>query len=179
MSHKKVGLGVAVLMVSAVLGATVLREPIATAASPFQNVIIGNTASQPVPVAQQGTVNATVNGTVAVSPAVPPNSFSLRGNGNRALDADCGAAGRHWFISSFAAANDSDTTPAKVVFRLSGAGFTTEGPTLVVGPNQTAQLTFPQPFDYSIPRSACAHVTVETTAASSIATWEVVGYYQD
>jgi hypothetical protein len=41
MSLKKVGLGVAVLMLSAVLGATVLREPIASAASPFQNVIIG------------------------------------------------------------------------------------------------------------------------------------------
>ena len=50
MSHKKVGLGVAVLVLSAVLGATVLREPIAFAATPFQNVIITNTASQPVPV---------------------------------------------------------------------------------------------------------------------------------
>ena len=71
MSHKKVGLGLAVLALSAVLGATVLREPIASAASPFQNVIIGNTPSQPVPVREQGTVNVNVSGgTVAL--ASPP-----------------------------------------------------------------------------------------------------------
>jgi hypothetical protein len=38
---------------STVLGATVLREPIAQAASPFTNVIIGNTAANPIPVAEQ------------------------------------------------------------------------------------------------------------------------------
>lgn len=67
MSHKKVGLGVAVLVLSAVLGATVLREPIATAASPFQNVIIGNTASQPVPVKQQGSIALTGTADVNVT----------------------------------------------------------------------------------------------------------------
>lgn len=35
---------------SVILGATVLREPIAQAATPFTNVIVGNTSSQPVPV---------------------------------------------------------------------------------------------------------------------------------
>jgi len=57
---KKVGFGIAALVVllSAVLGATVLREPIAWAAStPFQNVIVTNTTSQPVPVKQQGTAD--------------------------------------------------------------------------------------------------------------------------
>jgi hypothetical protein len=42
---------------SMVLGATVLREPLANAASPFTNVIIGNDTSNAVPVRQQGTVN--------------------------------------------------------------------------------------------------------------------------
>jgi hypothetical protein len=64
MRHKKVGLGLAllVLLLSAVLGATVLREPIAYAASatPFQNVIVMNTDAQPVPVEQQGTANVDV-----------------------------------------------------------------------------------------------------------------------
>ena len=38
---------------SAVLGATVLREPFAWAATPFQNVIVSNDASKPVPVREQ------------------------------------------------------------------------------------------------------------------------------
>jgi hypothetical protein len=45
---------VAVLLVgSAALGATVLREPLAEAASPFTNVIVSNPATNPVPVAEQ------------------------------------------------------------------------------------------------------------------------------
>ena len=57
--HKKFGIGLAVLVVglSAVLGATVLREPIAIAATPFQNVIVANTANQPVPVAVASNAN--------------------------------------------------------------------------------------------------------------------------
>ena len=57
MRHKKMGLGLAVLVVllSAVLGATVLREPIAYAATPFQSVLVANTDAQPIPVKQQGT----------------------------------------------------------------------------------------------------------------------------
>jgi hypothetical protein len=49
---------------SAILGATVLREPIAVAASPFTNVIVGNTADKPVP----------VTGTVAIDGAVQVTS---------------------------------------------------------------------------------------------------------
>ena len=44
------------LLGSMVLGATVLREPLATAATPFMNVIIANDAQDPVPVQVQGTV---------------------------------------------------------------------------------------------------------------------------
>jgi hypothetical protein len=46
-----------------ILGATVLREPIARAASPFTNVLVGNTASNPVPVTVQ---NTDTNGDVKV-----------------------------------------------------------------------------------------------------------------
>jgi len=67
MSRKKVGLGIAVLVVSAVLGATVLREPIATAASPFQSVIIANSDTQPVPVKQQGSIALTGTANVNVT----------------------------------------------------------------------------------------------------------------
>ena len=50
MNFKKAGVAVALLLLSVVLGATVLREPIAYAASPIRDVFISNTASQPVPV---------------------------------------------------------------------------------------------------------------------------------
>src|SRR4051795_1595999 len=56
---------------SLVVGGTVLHEPIAKAASPFTNVIVGNTAANPVPVAVQdldGNNNVRVHeqGTAAV-----------------------------------------------------------------------------------------------------------------
>jgi hypothetical protein len=55
------------LLGSMVLGATVLREPLASAANPFMNVIGGNDASHPVPVQAQGTVPVQQQGTVTVS----------------------------------------------------------------------------------------------------------------
>jgi len=64
------------LLLSAVLGATVLREPIASAASPFQNVIIGNTASQPVPVQQQGTAHVTVDNTAVETQVLLDQEFT-------------------------------------------------------------------------------------------------------
>ena len=62
--------GLLLIVGGALLGATVLHEPIATAASPFTNVIIGNTSENPVPVAVQnadgGTVRVHEQGTAAV-----------------------------------------------------------------------------------------------------------------
>ena len=60
---------------SAVLGATVLREPIAWAATtPFQNVIVTNTPNQPVPVA--GTVKIEGTSTVQVAAELEPYEHS-------------------------------------------------------------------------------------------------------
>jgi hypothetical protein len=63
--------GLLLVVCGAALGATVLHEPIATAASPFTNVIIGNTSDSPVPVAEQnrdgnGNIRVHEQGTVAV-----------------------------------------------------------------------------------------------------------------
>jgi hypothetical protein len=63
--------GCLLILCGAALGATVLHEPIATAASPFTNVIVGNTTDNPVPVAVQntgsgGTVPVHEQGTAAV-----------------------------------------------------------------------------------------------------------------
>ena len=62
--------GFLLIVGGAVLGAAVLHEPLATAASPFTNVIIGNTSDNPVPVAVQnadgGIVRVHEQGTAAV-----------------------------------------------------------------------------------------------------------------
>jgi hypothetical protein len=61
--RKAIAVAFLLVLGSAVLGATVLREPIAQAASPFSNVIIANTESSPVPVKEQ---NVDTNGNVRV-----------------------------------------------------------------------------------------------------------------
>ncbi len=45
--------GVLLVVCGAALGATALHEPIASAATPFMNVIVGNDATNPVPVTEQ------------------------------------------------------------------------------------------------------------------------------
>ena len=49
---------------SVLLGATVLREPIAWAASPFQQVIVANDASAPVPTKVTISLTRQPNGTL-------------------------------------------------------------------------------------------------------------------
>ncbi|HEY6960603.1 MAG TPA: hypothetical protein VI408_01800, partial [Gaiellaceae bacterium] len=51
------------LLGSTVLGATVLREPVADAAAPIASVFVSNDASHPVPVREQ---NLDANGDVKV-----------------------------------------------------------------------------------------------------------------
>ena len=64
--RKAVFVAFLLMLGSMVLGATVLREPFAWAATPFQNVIVANDASAPVPVTgqlsvqQQGTADVRV-----------------------------------------------------------------------------------------------------------------------
>jgi hypothetical protein len=60
---KKLATALGLAAASAVLGATVLREPVAWAAAPITNVIVGNTAANPVPVREQ---NLDANGHVKV-----------------------------------------------------------------------------------------------------------------
>lgn len=71
---RKVVVGVLLVMAAVLLGATVLREPIAVAASPFTNVIVGNTADNPVPVT--GTV--ALEGTPSVEVADEREPFEIR-----------------------------------------------------------------------------------------------------
>jgi hypothetical protein len=68
----KLGLFILTIAVALGLGSTVLRSPLAEAASPFTDVIVGNSSSNPVPVAEQnvdanGDLKVHEQGTAAVS----------------------------------------------------------------------------------------------------------------
>jgi hypothetical protein len=73
--RRAVLVGLLLLVGSAVLGATVLREPIAWAAAPVSSVFVSNDASRPVPVREVntdggGAIKVHEQGTVAVSEEV-------------------------------------------------------------------------------------------------------------
>ena len=71
------------LVVAAIaLGSTVFREQIARAATstPFQQVLVQNTSTNPVPVQQVGTSTTSVSGTVGIDPS--KNTVKLDSNGN-------------------------------------------------------------------------------------------------
>jgi hypothetical protein len=76
----------AFLLVAAaiVLGSTVFREQIVSAATtPFQNVVVTNTNTNPVPVTQVGTSTTNVSGTVGIDPT--KNTVKLDSGGNTVI----------------------------------------------------------------------------------------------
>jgi len=69
------------VLVAVVLGSTVFREQIAHAATtPFQNVVVQNTNTNPIPVQQVGTSTTSVSGTVGIDPS--KNTVKLDSDGN-------------------------------------------------------------------------------------------------
>jgi hypothetical protein len=69
------------VVVAVVLGSTVFREQVVSAATtPFQNVVVTNTNTNPVPVQQVGTSTTSVSGTVGIDPS--KNTVKLDSNGN-------------------------------------------------------------------------------------------------
>jgi hypothetical protein len=162
---------VALLLVGAtILGATVLREPIGNAASPFTNVIVGNDATNPVPVTQQGTVT--------IQAAMPSKPFSILGDGVSTNVDGCGAnlpAGTKWFISSFGAANSGAFDGGATLFIRNSTGDTfTLALNVATKMNTTSQLTFPQPFIITSPADGSCLVVATDDSAFSY----VVGYRQ-
>ena len=64
-----------------VLGSTVFREQVVNAATtPFQNVVVQNTNTNPIPVTQVGTSTTSVTGTVGIDPS--KNTVKLDSSGN-------------------------------------------------------------------------------------------------
>jgi hypothetical protein len=69
---KKLSYAALLLVAATLLGATVLREPVADAASATLNVLVTNDSAHPVPVHEQGTANVNVtNGSLTVAPPAP------------------------------------------------------------------------------------------------------------
>jgi hypothetical protein len=175
---------------SAVLGATVMHEPIAHAGSAM-SVLVANSKTTPVPVSEQnldasgnikvheqGTANVNVNGVITTQQASPPHSFSkfLKPPQGGAIDG-CGEnlpAGTRWYISSFAVTNEGGAVSEAAQLGLFEPG-TPAGPELVAGPDETAQLTFPQPYVLtSSVAGSCLYVISEVGEPLKI----VVGYRQ-
>jgi hypothetical protein len=64
-----------------VLGSTVFREQVVNAATtPFQNVVVQNTSTNPIPVTQVGTSTTSVTGTVGIDSS--KNTVKLDSSGN-------------------------------------------------------------------------------------------------
>ena len=69
------------VLVAVVLGSTVFREQVVNAATtPFQNVVVQNTSTNPIPVQQVGTSTTSVSGTVGIDPT--KNAVKLDAAGN-------------------------------------------------------------------------------------------------
>ena len=81
-----------------VLGSTVFREQVVNAATtPFQNVVVTNTSTNPIPVTQVGTSTTSVSGTVGIDPN--KNTVKLDSNGNT-VDLDATDSGHLASIES-------------------------------------------------------------------------------
>src|SRR5690348_13228410 len=75
------------VMTAIVLGSTVFREQIAHAAmTPFQQVVVQNTSTNPVPVTQVGTSTTSVTGTVGIDPG--KNTVKLDSNATNTVTLD-------------------------------------------------------------------------------------------
>ena len=90
--RKRLIVALLLVVVAIVLGSTVFREQIVSAATtPFQNVVVQNTNTNPIPVTQVGTSTTSVSGTVGIDPN--KNTVKLDSNGNT-VNLDLSDSGR-------------------------------------------------------------------------------------
>ena len=79
--HKRLIAAFLLVVAAIALGSTLFREQIVSAATtPFQNVVVQNTNTNPIPVQQVGTSTASVSGTVGIDPS--KNTVKLDSAGN-------------------------------------------------------------------------------------------------
>lgn len=122
------------LLGSVILGGTVFRDQIVQAATPFQNVVVTNTPTNPIPVQQQG--SSTITGTVGIDST--QNTVKLDPAHNTV---NLGS-------SDSTALSDIDSTVSKLTFDGQGRVKTSPQP----APGAVSQQCFssPNPSDWEI-----------------------------
>jgi hypothetical protein len=156
---RKIWFAVGVIGLSVILGATVLREPVAWAAQTVDANVIGPLdGNGNVKVHEQGTANVAVAGSVATRAVIPPTQFSFRtdtagANTPRNLLSD--APKTSFAISSATFINDGDVPANFLVFSQSASlsecavlnpSTFHGGPSATVPAHDTVHVDFPQPF---------------------------------
>jgi hypothetical protein len=165
-----IGAGGVLVLATAFLMATGWGSAVA---AQITNVFVTNDSAHPVPVHEQGTANVRINDTVSVAAKQPANAFSYRGVGTQlSISSPNLPAGTNWYISSVSGANFGDTPHEVFLFLGCGQPGVYDGPSMVVSPNDTIQLTFPQPF---VMRQAVDNACL--TISAPYVVWNIVGYH--
>jgi hypothetical protein len=176
-------IAVAIVAASLVLGSTVFRGEVASAASAILQVIVTNDAANPVPVKQQGAIDVNVLGNVSTRPNIPTTQFSVaRSLTNFTIISGPDPAGTNYAITSISVANSGSSSALANVVSYYGTttdchfGTTfdlTNGPSANVPPGDTVSLVFPQPFVLTAKPGAQTCLTVLNLAPLEMT---IVGY---
>jgi hypothetical protein len=165
MFHARTGvvLGVASVMVvgSALVGATISREPVAQAAGAAFSVFVNNDSNHPVPIREQnvdanGNLKVHEQGTVQM--AIPATQFSNTIScdlGCQVSLVNANSDTATFFVSSLSFENtgpSSNTATLRVNCPTqNGSIGVTVGPSVSALAGNTGQLTFPQPYALTAP----------------------------
>ncbi len=175
---------VAIVVASLVLGSTVFRGEVASAASAILQVFVTNDSANPVPVKQQGATDVNVLGSVSTRPNIPTTQFSVALNLNAAtIISGPDPAGTNYAITSISVANAGSTFAIANVasyygtttdcHNFVGTFDLTNGPSANVPAGNTVSLVFPQPFVLTAKTGAQTCLTVISLAPLEMT---IVGY---
>jgi hypothetical protein len=180
----------AVVVVSIVLGATVFRGEVASAAQQALQVFVTNDSANPVPVKQQGATDVNVLGSVPTHPSIPTTQFSrvLTPGGSTVISGP-DPAGTNYAITSISIANPTSTAvdvtvssfygPTTDCLFFSGPFSFTFGPSASVPAEDTISLVFPQPFVFTALTAgpgAGAQSCLRATGGTVFVRMTIVGY---
>jgi hypothetical protein len=177
-------IAVAIVVASFVLGSTVFRGEVASAASAILQVFVTNDSANPVPVKQQGATDVNVLGSVSTRPNIPTTQFSYALYlTTSAIISGPDPAGTNYAITSFSVANSGSTSATANVasyygttadcHTFAGTFDLANGPSPQVPAGDTVSLVFPQPFVLSAKSGAQTCLTVIILAPLEVT---IVGY---
>jgi hypothetical protein len=169
----KVGLFILTIAVALGLGSTVLRNPLAEAASPFTNVIVGNTTSNPVPVTEQ---NVDTNGDLKVHEqgtantavtAYPQASAVHEGGGNLDTNNSFEIDDHFGPINASTIVLSTVRDGCEVFFALGGPGGVSRFELLIPAAH-TVTIPLPETLAINL-------VSASTTGSACEAVWTIIG----